>query len=95
MTTLTNDFAGAVLVLTDSSRAEEIAAHVASGYFPDTEYHFTVTESTPANIPVDLRDQTDAHQRDLGTKSEVLTVYPWALAESKLPERPLNGKIPS
>jgi len=95
MTTLTNDFAGAVLVLTDSTRAEEIAARVAAGYFPDSEYHFTVTESTPTNIPVDLRDQTDAHQRDLGVKTEVLTVYPWALAESKLPERPLNGKIPS
>lgn len=95
MNTLINDFAGAVIVLTDSSRAAEIAAHVASGYFPDSEYHFTVTESTPTDIPVDLRDQTGAHQRDIGSKTEVLTVYPWALAESKLPERPSNGKIPS
>lgn len=94
-TNVTNDFAGAVLVLTDSTRAEEIAATVASGWFPESEYHFTVTESTPANIPVDLRDQTDAHQRDIAVPTEVLTVYPWALAESKLPERPLNGKIPS
>ncbi len=97
MNTIINDFAGAVLVLTDPSRAEEIAADVASGYFPDSEYHFTVTESTPINVPVDLRDQTDAHQRDLGVPTSVLTVYPWAaeaLANS-LSERPLNGKIPS
>lgn len=94
-TTVTNDFAGAVLVLTDSSRAEEIAAQVARGYFPESEYHFTVTESTPTNVPVDLRDQTGAHQRDLGVKTEVLTVYPWAATESNLPERPTSGKIPS
>jgi hypothetical protein len=100
MTTISNDFAGAVLVVTDSSRAEEIAARVASGYFPESEYHFTVTESTPTNVPVDLRDQTDAHQRDLrdlGVPTEVLTVYPWAaeVLPNSLSERPLNGKIPS
>lgn len=86
-TTVTNNFAGAVLVLTDSSRAEEIAARVASGYFPDSEYHYTVTESTPLNVPVDLRDQTASHQRDLGVETQVLTVYPWALTESNLTER--------
>lgn len=97
MTTLSNDFAGAVFVLTDSSRAEEIAAYVASSYFPESDYHFTVTESTPTNVPVDLRDQYDAHQRDLGVPSEVLTVYPWAaeVLPNSLSERPLNGKIPS
>ena len=85
--TVTNDFAGAVLVLTDSSRAAEIAENVAAGYFPESEYHFTVTESTPLHIPVNIRDQNDAHQRDLGVKSEVLTVYPWAKTEITLPER--------
>ncbi len=96
MTTLSNDFAGAVLVLTDSSRAAEIAAQVASGYFPDSEYHFVVTESTPMNVPENLRDLTTAHQIGLGVETSVLTVYPWAQAESKsLPERPTNGKIPS
>jgi hypothetical protein len=92
---MTNDFAGAVLVLTDASRAAEIAAQVASGYFPDSEYHFTVTESTPMNVPENLRDLTTAHQVGLGGETFVLTVYPWAQAESKLPERPTNGKIPS
>jgi len=84
---MTNDFAGAVLLLTDSSRADEIAAHVASGWFPESDYHYTVTESTPLNVPVDLRDQTSAHQRDLGVDTQVLTVYPWALTESNLIER--------
>lgn len=84
MTTITNDFAGAVLILTDSSRAEEIAAQVASGYFPDSEYHFTVTESTPLNVPENLRDLTTAHQVGLGGTTCVLTVYPWAKAEVNL-----------
>lgn len=89
----TNDFNGAVLVLTDSSRAEEIAERFASNYFPDSEYHFTVTDATPTSLPVDLRDQVDTQSRALG--GQVLTVYPWAATESTLPERPLNGKIPS
>lgn len=80
--TVSNDFAGALLALTDTSRASEIADYVASNYFPDSEYHFTVTESTPTNLPVDLRDSMTAYQRDLGVVSHVLTVYPWAL-ESK------------
>jgi len=86
-TTVKNDFAGAVLLLTDASRAAEIAAHVASGWFPESEYHFTVTESTPLNVPVDLRDQTDANKRDHQSETQVLTVYPWASSESKLNER--------
>ena len=77
-TTVKNDFAGAVLLLDDSSRAAEIAEYVASSYFPESEYHFTVTESTPLNVPVDLRDQTDATKRDHGSETQVLTVYPWA-----------------
>ena len=96
MTTLSNDFAGAVLVLTDASNAAEIAERVHAGYFPDSEYHFTVTESTPMNVPENLRDLTTAHQVGLGVETFVLTVYPWAQAESKsLPERPTHGKIPS
>jgi hypothetical protein len=92
--TNTNDFAGAVLVLTDSSRAAEIAERVSSGYFPDSEYHYSVTESIPEHLPVDLRDQISAQQRDLGEASVILTVYPWAATQSTLPERPTNGKIP-
>lgn len=86
-TTVKNDFAGAVLLLTDASRAAEIAEHVASGWFPESEYHYTVTESTPLNVPVDLRDQTDATKRDHPSETQVLTVYPWASSESKLNER--------
>ncbi len=86
-TIIKNDFAGAVLLLDDASRAAEIAEYVASGWFPETEYHFTVTESTPLNVPVDLRDQTDAQKRDHGSETQVLTVYPWASSESKLNER--------
>ena len=84
MTTITNDFAGAVLILTDSSRAEQIASEVASNYFADSDYHFTVTESTPMNVPENLRDLTTAHQVGLGGETSVLTVYPWAQAESNL-----------
>lgn len=77
--TTQNDFAGAVLALTDTSRASEIADYVASNYFPESEYHFTVTDATPTNLPVGLRDQMAAHQRDLDVPSHILTVYPWAL----------------
>lgn len=92
---MTNSFAGAVLVLTDPSRADEIASEYANGYFPESEYHYTVTESTPTSIPVDIQDQLTAYQRDLGVPSQVLTVYPWAAASSStLPERPLDGKLP-
>jgi hypothetical protein len=91
---MTKDFSGAVLILTDSTRAAEIADRVASGYFPDSPYHFTVTESTPTHLPVDLRDQISAQQRDL-SGAVVLTVYPYAATESNLPERPTHGKIPS
>lgn len=84
MNTITNDFAGAVLVLSDPSRAEEIAEHVHATYFPDSEYHFVVTESTPMNVPENLRDLTTAHQIGIGGETSVLTVYPWAQAESNL-----------
>lgn len=93
--TITNDFAGAALVLTDESRADEIAKAYADGYFPESDYHFTVTESTPTSLPVDLQDQIAAYQRDLGKPTKVLTLYPWpALSDSTLPERPTNGTIP-
>lgn len=84
MTTMTNDFAGAVLILTDSSRAEEIAEQVHATYFADSDYHYVVTESTPMNVPENLRDLTTAHQVGLGGETSVLTVYPWARAESNL-----------
>lgn len=93
--TISNDFAGAVLVLTDSSRAEEIASQVAAGYFPESEYHYSVTDSTPMNVPENLRDLTTAHQIGLQVPTSVLTVYPWAQSEVNPLERPKNGKIPS
>lgn len=84
MTNITqNDFSGAVLLLTDDTRAEEIAATVAAGYFPETEYHYSITESTPTHLPVHIQDQIGANQRDLGVPSNVLTVYPWAQSEVK------------
>jgi hypothetical protein len=95
MTTLTNSFAGAVLVLTDPSTAEETAAYVASTYLHDSEYHFVVTESTPAHLPDSIRSDITSKQAAIGSDTHVLTVYPWAQAESKLAERPTNGKIPS
>jgi hypothetical protein len=91
----TNDFAGAVLVLTDPTTAEETAAYVASGYFPDSPYHYTVTESSPTSLPSSTRESTAALQEKLGTESVVLTVYPWAATESILSERSTNGQIPS
>lgn len=89
MTTLPNDdFAGAVLILSDTSRADQIASKVISSYFNDTEdYHYTVTESTPMDVPENLRDLTTAKQIGMGGQTSVLTVYPWA-------ERKQNGKIP-
>lgn len=92
---MTNEFSGAVLLLTDASRADEMATAYANGYFPESDYHYTVTESTPTSLPVDIQDQLTAYQRDFGAPTQVLTVYPWAAASSStLPERPLDGKLP-
>lgn len=90
----TNDFAGAVLVLADSSRADEIASQYAAGYFPDSDFHYTLTDTPPTSLPTHIQDQLSAHQRDLGSPSKVLTLYPWALVENSLPERPVNGQLP-
>lgn len=95
MTINKNDFDGAVLVITDPDEAAEIAAHVSSGWFPDSPYHFTVTESTPTSLPASTQEKTAALQEKLGEGSFVLTVYPWADTSTTLPERPLNGQIPS
>lgn len=78
---MTNNFYGAVYVLTDPSRAEEIADQVSAKYFNDSPYQFTVTESTPTSLPVDLKDQMDAHQSALDEDSFILTVYPTEGAE--------------
>lgn len=87
-----NDFAGAVLVLSDSSLAEETAAYVADVYFDTTEYHFVLSESTPAHFPDTIRSDTAAKQAAVEGETNVLTVYPWAQAEIKSGlERPTNG----
>jgi len=88
-------FNSAVFVLTDTTRVIEIAEAVRDTYFPDSEYHFTVHESTPDHVPVDLRDQIEATRAKAGDGSTVLIVNPWAATESTLPERAHNGKIPS
>jgi hypothetical protein len=93
MTTITKDFDGAVLVLTDATNAETIAERVAKGYFPDSPYHYTVTDATPTSLPAELQAKTAAMQQ--GRESVVLTVYPWAATESTLPERSTRGQIPS
>lgn len=93
--TKNNDFAGAVLVLIDATTAEETAAYVASVYFLDSPYHFTVTESTPTSLPAETQASTAALQEKFGAGSVVLTVYPWAATESILPERSTSGQIPS
>lgn len=72
---MTNNFNGAVLLLQDPTRADEIAESVIASYFPDSPYHYTVTKSTPENLPVDLRDQMDAHLTD-EDEGFILTVYP-------------------
>jgi len=74
-----DSFYGAVLILTNASRASEIAERIASDYFPeDQAYHYKVTESIPDNLPVDLNDQASASFRDAPSGSVVLTVYPFA-----------------
>jgi hypothetical protein len=90
----TNDFAGAVLVLDDPSRADEIAEAYVNRYFPDSDFHYIVTDAPPTSLPTHIQDQLSAHQRDLGSPSQVLTVYPWALVENTLPERATNGQFP-
>lgn len=88
-------FDGAVLVITDPATADEQAARVASGWFPDSEYHFLVTESTPTSFPESIQTKTKALQELAGAGSIVLTVYPWAATSNTLHERPTHGQIPS
>lgn len=95
MTTNTKDFDGAVLVITNPDDAAELAARVSAGYFPDSPYHFTVTDATPTSLPEVTQSRTAALQEKLGPGAVVLTVYPWAASQSTLPERPTNGQIPS
>jgi len=92
---MTKTFDGAVLVLADPTTAEEIAAKVASGWFPDSPYHFTVTESTPTSLSDSIKASTKALQDKAGAGSVVLTVYPWAATQTTLHERPTHGQIPS
>lgn len=75
---MTNDFYGTVLILTDASRVEEIADKIATSYYPDTEYHYKVTESIPEGLPTDLTDQAGAKLRDSPEGSVVFTFYPHA-----------------
>lgn len=76
MTNLTkNDFYGAALVLTDGTNANEIAAEVASRYFPDSEYHFEVTESIPENLPDDVTEKLKTELLFVPDESVVLTIY--------------------
>jgi hypothetical protein len=84
MTINTKDFDGAVLVITNPEEAAELAARVSAGWFPDSEYHFAVTESTPTSFPEETRKKTEALQEKLGPGSAVLTVYPWAATQSTL-----------
>lgn len=73
----TNDFSGAVLVLTDITNAAAIAQRVQEGWFPDSAYHYTVTESIPSGIPVDIADRAATTLRKAGGGASVLTVYPY------------------
>lgn len=74
----TNTFSGAVLTLTDSSLAADTAEYVANTYFKGKSYQFTVTKSTPDHLPQEIRDRVTKQQAELGSGSEVLTVYPTA-----------------
>lgn len=71
----TTDFYGAALVLTDATNATKIAADVASRYFPDSEYHFEVTESIPENLPEDITKALKDELLFVPDESVVLTVY--------------------
>lgn len=71
----TTDFYGAALVLTDATNASKIAARVASTYFPDSEYHFEVTESIPDNLPEDITKALTDELLFVQDESVVLTVY--------------------
>lgn len=95
MNNTVNSFTGAVFMVSNEDNPAEIADSVASGYFPDTEYHFTLTDATPASLPDEIQDRMTAHQRNLGQPSQILTVYPWAAKDSNLPERPTHGQLPS
>jgi hypothetical protein len=92
---MTKDFDGAVLVISDPTSADEVAARVASGWYPDSPYHFTVSESTPTSLPEGLQSRINALQKNSAEGSVVLTVYPRAATSNTLHERPTNGQIPS
>lgn len=74
----TNSFNGAVIIVTQEHDPAMFAEKLAQSYFPNRSYHFTVTESTPSNVPETIRNEITKKQTQLGTASEVLTVYPTA-----------------
>ena len=74
----TNTFHGAAIILLPSHDPEVWAEKVAKGYFPNKSYQFTVTPSTPAHLPETIRTQLTQQQAELGSVSEILTVFPTA-----------------
>lgn len=71
-------FNGTVLVVTDTSRAHEIAEMISATYYPtSSEYHYLLSDTTPEGLPTDLHDSIDAKLRDTPGGS-VITVFPWA-----------------
>lgn len=74
----TNSFNGAVIIVTSDHDPAMWAEKLAKSYFPNRSYHFTVTESTPSNVPETIRNEITQKQSKLGKASEVLTVYPTA-----------------
>jgi ABC-type sugar transport system substrate-binding protein len=91
---MTNTFTGALLLLTDPEQADELAAEYAANYFPDKEYHYTVTDATPTSFPDEVREGMADLQLKAATQTQVLTLYPWAASGTTLPERPTNGTVP-
>lgn len=91
MTNTVNNFTGAVFMVSEEDNPVEIADSVASGYFPDTEYHFTLTNATPVSLPDEIQEQMATHQRNSERATQILTVYPWPAKDSTLPERSLHG----
>ena len=73
-----NVFNGAAVLILPTQDPEERAARVAEGWFPNKSYQFTVTPSIPTHLPETIRTQLTQQQADLGSVSEILTVYPTA-----------------
>lgn len=73
-----------------SERVAEIAKSISDDHFPSIECSHHLSPTLPTGLPVDVADQLQAHQKDLGTSALFLLVEPVNISDRSAQ----NVKIP-